>query len=62
MTIDMYHGDNVKQVDRINIYWSDTNCNYWGWLWKDGQCIGDFNSRSTKEIENAFPQFCIEWL
>lgn len=60
MKIDMYDGHKIEDADRIGIFF-DNNGDYWGWIYMNGDIIGDFNADGCEEIENAFKQFQINW-
>ena len=56
--IDIYSGKPYNEVEhgRIDIFWSDGQMRYWGWIYskdKINGIIGDFTSDSVHEAEKA---------
>ena len=56
--IDMYGGKpfNRGECGNIDIFWSDGQMKYWGWIYskdKINGIIGDFTSDSVHEAEEA---------
>lgn len=53
--IDMYSGRpfSRKECGRIDIFWSDGQMRYWGWIYSlDGmKILGDFTASSMSEAE-----------
>lgn len=54
ITIDMYHGHGTQDADKVKVFWSDGRFTYWGWIFKNGEIIGDFNADSLQDVEKAF--------
>lgn len=52
--IDMYHGNKPSEADRVTTFWSDGRFTYWGWIFKNGEIIGDFNADSLQDVEKTF--------
>lgn len=61
MKIDMYNGDHATDADKIRIFFNDLACNYWGWIYKDNNIIGDFSAKNSTEINLYFLQFAINY-
>lgn len=61
MKIDMYNGDHATDADKIRIFFNDSTCNYWGWIYKNNNIIGDFTVKDSTEINLYFPQFTINY-
>ena len=59
--IDMWYGDKHTEADMIDISFSDCDCVYRGNIYKNGKCIGDYESKSSVELEDAFPQLIFNW-
>lgn len=55
MTFDFWYNiHTITDVDRIEIFWSDTRLLYTGWMYKNNEIIGDFTSPTCQEIEETF--------
>lgn len=53
--LDMWYGDRLSDVTRVNISWSDLDCVYRGNMFIGKKYVGDYTSSSVQEIEKAFP-------
>lgn len=58
---DMWYGDQISDVDRIDISFSDADCVYRGNMYKNGKCIGDYECDDSVELGDAFPQLTFRW-
>lgn len=54
MIIDLWYGDSIKSIDKIDCFFSDFDCMYRGNLYKQGRIVGDYSTRNSIEIENRF--------
>lgn len=54
MKIDMYNGDHATDADKIRIFFNDLTCNYWGWIYKNNNIIGDFTARIQRKLIYIF--------
>ncbi len=54
MKIDMYNGDHATDADKIRIFFNDSTCNYWGWIYKNNNIIGDFTPRIQRKLIYIF--------
>lgn len=61
MVIDFYEGGNVAEVDKITVFWSDTFLNYWGYMYKQNELLGDFSTPDCLEVEKTFSHLKINW-
>ena len=61
INIDMWYGDNHKECDKITIFFNDVDYMYWGNIYKNGKCIGDYSTNNSIEIERTFNHLCINW-
>ena len=56
MVIDFLHGESKKDVSGISVWFSDSRCVYWGYLYNaSGAIIGDFTAKDSVSIEKSFP-------
>lgn len=62
ISLDMYHNDNVKTCDNVKIFFNDCDGGFFGWIYKEGEIIGDFNAVNSLEIEETFRHLGIVWL
>jgi hypothetical protein len=60
INLDIYDGITADAADKITVFWSDDRLCYWGWIYKDGAIIGDFDATDYFAIRGAFPQFSLE--
>ena len=51
---DFYHNETPEQIEKISVFWSDDRLIYWGWAYKNGRIVGDFNAPTLQEIEKTF--------
>ena len=58
---DMWYGDQISDVDRIDISFSDIDCVYRGNLYRNKKCIGDYVCDDSVELEKSFPQLTFKW-
>lgn len=54
MTIDMWYGDKIEDVDKVSYTFYDRDSEYRGNLYKDGKPIGDYRTQDSTEIEKVF--------
>ena len=54
MNIDMWYGDDIKDVDEVTYTFYDRDCEYRGNLYKNGKMIGDYSTQDSTEIEKTF--------
>ena len=55
--LDMWYGNKRKEVDDLNLRWSDDFCLYVGNVYIKGKAVGDYSAGDTDTIERWFPQF-----
>ena len=60
INIDMWHNDEIKAVEKINIFFNDLSGKYWGNCYINNKAVGDFTADSSTDIENAF-DLAINW-
>lgn len=61
INLDMWYGDNYKECDKIDIFFNDSSCSYWGNIYKNDKCIGDYICNNSVEIEETFKHLPIIW-
>ena len=61
INIDMWYNDEIKAIDKINIFFNDLSGEYWGNCYIDNKVVGDFTADSSTDIENAFEHLAINW-
>lgn len=50
--LDIYQeGQNAAGADDFKIFWSDTRCIYWGWLYRENRVFADFSASDLVMIE-----------
>ena len=54
MNVDMWYGDKVEDVDKIDISFSDADCVYRGNCYIGGRIVGDYSTTDSLEIERTF--------
>ena len=57
VSIDMWYGDDVKDVDSIDVNFYPNGGGYRGNLYIGTKCVGDFQTNDSVALEYAFPQF-----
>ena len=57
VNIDMWYGDDVKDVDNLRVEFYDNAAEYRGNLYIRKKCVGDFSTKDSLALEKAFPQF-----
>ena len=57
MTIDMWYGNKIQEINGIIINFSDCDCVYRGNVYIDEKIVGDFTTPDSIEIEETFAQF-----
>ena len=60
INIDMWYNDEIKAVEKINIFFNDLSGKYWGNCYINNKAVGDFTADSSTDIEKAF-DFAINW-
>ena len=53
--IDMYNGVTYdpKRHSVPQLFWSDGQLRYWGWIYDGEKIVGDFTANSAQEAEKA---------
>lgn len=59
--IDMWYGDKVEAVERLDFTFYPNEGEYRGNLYIGFQMVGDYVCTDSVELENAFPQFRFNW-
>lgn len=58
MTIDFWYGNKLRDVARIDCFFSDIDCVYRGNLYDaSGKIIGDYSAKDSAEITRKFRFF-----
>lgn len=53
--LDMWYGNSVSEVDHIDIFFCDLDCEYRGNVYIKGKCVGDYSCKDSMEIPKLFP-------
>lgn len=61
MITDMWYGNKIEDVTKIDIFFSDLDCLYRGNIYINDKCVGDYTAEDTQEIEKKFPQLKFNW-
>lgn len=61
MKIDLWYGNKVKEVDRIDITFYPADSTYRGNMYIKDKCIGDYIANSSQELEKKFSQLTFKW-
>lgn len=61
INIDMWYGDDLKEVDKIDIAFYDLDCVYRGNIYINGKIVGDYASNDSLKLEKSFPQLTFNW-
>lgn len=59
--IDMWYGDKVEEVERLDFTFYPNVGEYRGNLYIGFQMVGDYVCNDSVELENAFPQLHFNW-
>ena len=57
MKIDIWHKDekfNIKDITRVDCFFSDLDCEYRGNLYIGDKIVGDYSTSDSTEIEKKF--------
>ena len=52
LIIDMWYGDQLSSIDKLDCFWSDCDCVYSGNFYISGKAVGDYTARSFQAIED----------
>lgn len=61
LRVDMWHGGQKEDADRIDILFYASDCTYRGNIYKDGKIIGDYVCDDSLTLERIFPQLVFNW-
>lgn len=53
----MWYDDKVEDVDKIDVIFYPNGCEYRGNIYIKNECVGDYSTKETTELEKLFPQF-----
>ena len=56
----MWNNDEIKAIDKINVFFNDLSGKYWGNCYINNKAVGDFTADSSTDIEKAF-DLAINW-
>lgn len=59
--IDMWYGDDLSEVDKVDVTFYPNEGVYRGNIYKGGKMVGDYSTSSSLDIERMFPQLIIDW-
>ena len=54
--IDMWYGDKIEEVTKIDISFYSDSCEYRGNIYIDDKIVGDYSTKEYKSLENTFKQ------
>lgn len=54
LKVDMWYGDSVRNVDRVDVFFYPEVGQYRGNLYMNGKAVGDFYSNDSVEVERRF--------
>lgn len=60
INIGMWNNDEIKAVEKINIFFNDLTGTYAGNCYINNKAVGDFTADSSTDIEKAF-DLAINW-
>lgn len=61
ISIDMWYGDDLKEVDTIDIIFYDLDCVYRGNIYINGKIVGDYACNDSLKLKKSFPQLTFNW-
>ena len=61
MCIDMWYGNSIAEVDKLDVFFYPNAGEYRGNLYKAGKMIGDYVTNDSLELEKSFPQIVFNW-
>lgn len=61
INIDMWHGDNHKKADKIDVSFYPNDGEYRGNIYIGGKIVGDYTCNDSLELEKNFPQLTFNW-
>ena len=53
---DMWHKDDYKTADKIDVFFYPNDGEYRGNIYINNKCVGDYVCNDSVELENSFPQ------
>ena len=56
INIDMWYGNNIAEVTKIDIGFYDNSGEYRGNIYIDNKTVGDYSTKEYKALENTFKQ------
>lgn len=60
INIDMWYNNEIKAIDKINVFFNDLSGKYWGNCYINNKAVGDFTADSSTDIEKTF-DLAINW-
>lgn len=60
MKIDMWYNNNIAEVTKLDVFFSDMDCVYRGNIYIGEKCVGDYEADTLQEIEKKFPQLIFQ--
>lgn len=60
LKIDMWYGDKLSDVDKVDGSWSDLDLIYRGSLYKNGRTIGDYSCNDLSELYNKLERLAVK--
>ena len=57
----MWYNNEIKAIDKINIFFNDLSGEYWGNCYINNKAVGDFTADSKKKKKKAFEHLAINW-
>ena len=56
INIDMWYGDKIEEVTKIDINFYDNSGEYRGNIYINDSIVGDYSTKEYKALENTFKQ------
>ena len=56
INIDMWYGNKIEEVTKIDINFYDNSGEYRGNIYIDDSIVGDYSTKEYKALENTFKQ------
>ena len=61
VNIDMWYGNKIEEVTKIDINFYGNSGEYRGNIYIDNKIVGDYTAKDSISLEEAFPQLTFNW-
>lgn len=61
INIDMWYGDSLEEIDKIDIFFYPNDREYRGNIYRNGAIVGDYSCNDSIELEKKFPNLKFNW-